>query len=165
MDETLQPGAMQPVQAQVPGIPTQTSQDERTMALLAQVLQIVGWWIAPLVIFLIKRQSKFVSFHALQALLLQVLQLLLIAIGVVIWIAVLFVTVASTPATRNTPPPPAFFILMSMMWLCWMGMWVGMLVIAIIYGIKAGRGEWAEYPVLGRLVLKILKLGPGGVPL
>ena len=70
MDETLQPGAVQPTQ-------TPPTQDERTMALLAQVLQIVGWWIAPLVIFLIKRESKFVSFHALQALLLQILQMLM----------------------------------------------------------------------------------------
>jgi len=36
------------------------------------------------------------------------------------------------------------------------------LVIAIMYCIKAGRGEWAEYPVLGRLARKILKIGPNG---
>ena len=41
--------------------------DERTLALLAHMLQIMLCWIAPLAIFLIKRQSKFVSFHALQA--------------------------------------------------------------------------------------------------
>ena len=35
------------------------------MAILAHVLQIVGWWIAPLIIFLLKRDSKFTSFHAL----------------------------------------------------------------------------------------------------
>ena len=34
------------------------------------------------------------------------------------------------------------------MWIGFMGMWVVMLVIAIVYGVKAGRGEWAEYPVL-----------------
>jgi uncharacterized membrane protein len=43
-----------------------------------------------------------------------------------------------------------------------MGMWIVMLVIAILYAIKAGRGEWAEYPVLGQLSRKILKLGPAG---
>jgi hypothetical protein len=41
------------------------TQDERTMATLAHVLQMVGWWIAPLVIFLTHRKSRFVSFHAL----------------------------------------------------------------------------------------------------
>ena len=29
--------------------------DEKTMATLAQVLQLVGWWIAPLIIYLIRR--------------------------------------------------------------------------------------------------------------
>jgi len=31
-----------------------------------------------------------------------------------------------------------------------------------VYGIKAGNGEWAEYPVLGRLARRWLKIGPGG---
>ncbi|HET7748818.1 MAG TPA: hypothetical protein VFK81_05520 [Terriglobales bacterium] len=43
-----------------------------------------------------------------------------------------------------------------------MAAWTLMLVIAIVYAIKAGRGEWAEYPVLGRVSRKILKIGPGG---
>src|SRR5580704_17545146 len=49
----------------------ETTQDERTMGTLAHVLQLVGGWIAPLIIFLVKRDSRFVSFHALQVLLLQ----------------------------------------------------------------------------------------------
>jgi uncharacterized protein len=144
---------------------TEPTQDERTMALLAHLLQIVGWWIAPLVFFLIKRQSKFVSFHALQALLLQATCMLLMGVGVVLWFGVFFLTIALAPATRNAPPPPELFILMPILWLCWMGMWVIVLLAAIVYGVKAGRGEWAEYPFLGRLSRKILKLGPGGVPL
>jgi len=56
----------------VPGT-LEPRQDERTMALLAHVLQLVGWWIPPLVIFLVKRDSRFVSFHALQPLLLQII--------------------------------------------------------------------------------------------
>ena len=43
------------------------------------MLQIMLWWIAPLAIFLIKRDSKFVSFHALQALLLQAVYVLTIS--------------------------------------------------------------------------------------
>jgi len=46
-------------------IPTQ---DEKTFALLAHVLGIFSGFIAPLVFFLVKRDSKFVSFHALQSL-------------------------------------------------------------------------------------------------
>jgi hypothetical protein len=43
-----------------------------------------------------------------------------------------------------------------------MGFWVVMMVLAIVFGIKAGGGEWAEYPVLGRLARKVLGSGPGG---
>jgi uncharacterized membrane protein len=43
--------------------------------------------------------------------------------------------------------------------------WAVMLVLAIMYGVKAGRGEWAEYPLLGSLARRILKLGPYGTPL
>ena len=44
------------------------TQDERTMALLAHVLGIFAGFLAPLIFFLVKRDSKFVSFHALQSL-------------------------------------------------------------------------------------------------
>jgi uncharacterized membrane protein len=145
--------------------PAEPSLDERTMAILAHVLQIVGLWIAPLIIFVVKRESRFVSFHALQALLLQVLYVCLMGLGMFFWFGAVILTMMAAHATGDTPSPPAFFILMPMLWLDWMGLWVAMLVIAVVYGVRAGRGEWAEYPFLGRLARRILKLGPGGVPL
>src|SRR5437660_11609342 len=50
---------------QVPPVPTQ---DERTMAMLAHVLAIFSSFIAPLVVYLLKKDSRFVSFHSLQVL-------------------------------------------------------------------------------------------------
>lgn len=42
--------------------------DERTMAMLAHVLSIFAGFVAPLVIYFVKRrESRFVAFHALQA--------------------------------------------------------------------------------------------------
>jgi uncharacterized membrane protein len=143
----------------------ETTSDERTMGVLAHVLQIVGWWIAPLIIFLIKRDSRFASFHALQALLLQILYMLFMAVFMVVWFAGFFLIMSHMPEGKNAQPPAAFFIFMPLVWLGWMGMWAVMLVVAIVYGVKAGRGEWAEYPLLGRLARKILKIGPGGAPL
>ena len=43
-----------------------------------------------------------------------------------------------------------------------MGIWVATIVIAVIYSIKAGRGEWAEYPVVGGWARRVLKIGPDG---
>jgi hypothetical protein len=41
-------------------------------------------------------------------------------------------------------------------------LWVIKLVLAVVYGVKAGRGEWAQYPLLGRFARHILGMGPGG---
>ena len=128
------------------------------------MLQILLWWIAPLAILLIKRDSKFVSFHALQALLLQAVYVLTVIAGLVLAFGVFVLAVALAPGGRDGLPPE-FYFLMPVLWLSWMGMGVVVLLAGIIYGVKAGRGEWAEYPYLGPLARRILKLGPGGLPL
>jgi uncharacterized membrane protein len=127
------------------------------------MLQIMLWWIAPLAILLIKRDSKFVSFHALQALLLQAVYVLTIIAGLVLAFGVFVLAVALAPEGRNALPPEIYF-LMPVLWLSWMGMGVVVLLGGIVYGVKAGRGEWAEYPFLGQLARRMLKLGPGWVP-
>ena len=157
MADTSQFDPRQPIQ-------TAPTLDERTMAILAHMLQIVGLWIAPLIIFVVKRESKFVSFHALQALLLQVLYLFLMILGMVFCFGVIIITAIAAHSSGGDSSPPEFFALMPMLWLNWMGIWFAMVVIAIVYGVKAGRGEWAEYPFLGKVARRILKLGPGGLP-
>ena len=160
----MQPGATDPspiASATIAPNPFAPALDERTMAILAHLLQIVGLWIAPLIIFVVKRESRFVSFHALQALLLQVLYLFLMGLGVVFWFGAVVLTMI-LHAGGNSSSPPAFFIFMPLLWVDWMSVWGAMVVVAILYGVKAGRGEWAEYPFLGRLARRILKLGPGG---
>jgi uncharacterized protein len=143
--------------------PSVVTSDERTMGTLAHVLQLVGGWIAPLVIFLVKRNSRFVSFHALQALLLQALYFLLMMVVMgAFFAAIVFGVVLHQPVAQHNSLPPGFIILFPVIWLGMMGWWVFMLVVAIVYGIKAGRGEWAEYPLLGRLARRILRIGPGG---
>ena len=144
--------------------PLMPTQNEMTMATLAHALQLIGSWIAPLIIFLVKRESRFVSFHALQALLLQICYTILIVLAVAGWIAVMISTVAFHAADKTTPPP-ALFVLFPLFWLIFMGCGIFNLVVAIVYAIKAGRGEWAEYPLLGRWARKLLKMGPGGVPI
>lgn len=61
---------MQPIssisQQQPIAIPTQ---EEKTLALVAHLGALLTWFIAPLVVYLIKKdESKYVAFHALQAL-------------------------------------------------------------------------------------------------
>jgi hypothetical protein len=47
-------------------------------------------------------------------------------------------------------------------WLGLMGAWVVKLVIAVVYSIRAGRGEWAEFPLPGALARRVLNIEPGG---
>jgi uncharacterized Tic20 family protein len=140
----------------------ETTPEERTMATLAQVLQVLVWWIAPLIIFLIKRESRFVSFHALQALLLQITYIIFMAGFVVLWFVTMFLLVAHHSTGHSAAQPLAIFLMFPLIWFGFIAMFALMLVIAIVYGIKASRVEWAEYPVLGRIARHILKIGPGG---
>jgi uncharacterized protein len=142
----------------------QPTDDERTMATLAHALSLLGF-IAPLVIFLIKRQSRFVSFHALQALLLQILYFLLIMVLMVAGLAIIFSTIAHPAINKSASPPATMFVVFHLPWLGFMIGWIFILIIAILYSVKASNGEWAEYPVLGRLARKLLKIGPGGAAL
>jgi len=128
------------------------------MATLAHALQIVGGWIAPLIIFLVKKDSLFVRFHALQAMLLHFVYIICAMIFAVIWVATIFATVFSHVGDKSSAPPTAIFVLMPLMWLFIMGSWVIILICAIVFAIKANNGEWAEYPVLGRLARKFLKM-------
>jgi uncharacterized membrane protein len=138
------------------------TQDERTFATLAHALQVAGWWIAPLIILLVKRESRFVKFHALQALLWQICVVIMWLGVMLVWFGVFFSFVLKQmPAAPGAPPqmpPPEFFILMPLMWLAAFGTWVVTMILAILYAIKSGRGEWANYPLLGSLARRMLKL-------
>jgi len=123
------------------------AEDERTFALLAHVLMIATWWIGPLVIYLVKRDSRFVSFHALQALFWQVFYSVLMMGGGILWFVSMF-TMAG-PGQKGQGPPAAFLLSFFAFWLAMMVGWTLTLVLGIVYGIKASKGEWAAYPVIG----------------
>src|SRR5215467_6781470 len=138
------------------------TQDDKTMAVLAHVLQLVGGFIAPLFIFLLKRQSRFISFHALQVLLLQGIHILVSGMLVTIWISMFFFGMWAQSQGSGTKPPTEFLVLFPLAMLISMAVWITILVLAVMYGIKAGRGEWAEYPILGKWARSILHIGPDG---
>ncbi len=132
--------------------------DEKTMAILAHVLQLVGWWIAPLIIYLTKRDSQFVAFHAMQALLWQCLLVILWLGTMVVWFVTFFATMVpqAGKAAANNPPPLGLFLGFAGIWLLLMGIMALNLFIGIYYGIKAGHGEWAAYPLIGKLAHRIV---------
>ena len=133
------------------------TKDEQSMAFLAHFLRVFTGFIAPLVIYLIKRESRFVSFHAMQALLWQIIYLVVIMLLFMIFFVGMFTTLATHPPapSPSQAPPPAFFLLIPFLWLVMMCGWVLNLVLGIVFGIKANRGEWAAYPVVGRWAHRI----------
>lgn len=105
---------------------TDISQDDKTMAMLSYLLGIFTGFIGPLVLWLIKKdQSKFVAFHALQALILHGV----VVIGYVLSSFMIILLIGFLTY-------PAFFILG--------------LVFSILAGLAANRGEWYEIPVIGK---------------
>ena len=128
------------------------------MSTLAHLLQLVTAWMGPLIILLVKRDSPFVKFHALQALLLQICLMVVWIGGVVIFIITMFATMSQSGGTAHSAPPAAVFIVFPLFWIVGMSTWLLVLVLAIVYGIKAGRGEWAGYPVIGGLARNLLKM-------
>jgi uncharacterized Tic20 family protein len=138
-------------QPSYPGAPTK---DECTLAMLAHLLQVFSGFLGPLIIFLVKRDSRFVKYHALQCLIWQA-GYMVIGFGVM---AVFFIfmigSIAHMPHGQTNQPPPAFVFLFPLIWIFWMGGWLVNLILGIVYGIKANQGEWAGYPLIGKLLLR-----------
>jgi uncharacterized membrane protein len=133
------------------------------MAVLAHALQVVGGWIPPLIIFFVRRQSRFVSFHSLQVLFLELIYLVFIVFMMTFWIAGVLLAMAHTHGNNNSFPA-ALFVVFPIFWLGFMMVWATKILAAVIYSIKAGRGEWAEIPLVGGWARRALKIGPGGAP-
>jgi len=134
-----------------PEITTPPSQDERTLAMLAHILQLFTGFVGPLVIFIIKRESRFVAFHAAQALIWQGIYFIVAMVGMVVWFVLIFGTIAmhgNSGASKG--PPVALFIIFPLIWLFFIIGWFVTFTLGIVYGIKANKGDWAAYPVIGR---------------
>ena len=138
-------------------------QDERSMAFLAHLLQVFTGFIAPLIIYCVKQDSRFVKFHALQSLIWQLCYMALFFGGMIIFIFATFATVFSSASGGHAlnGPPPAFIFVFPFFWLFWGLGWVANVILGIVYGIKANHGEWAGYPIIGKWCLPRL---PPGVP-
>ena len=130
------------------------TQDERTNALLVHVLAIFSGFIAPLIFYIVKRESKFVAFHSLQVVIWHAVFAVTFFVGMAIAFTVMILSIATVPHDASHQAPPlAFFAAFGSVWLFGMGGWVLNVVLGIVFAIKANKGEWAKYPVIGNFVL------------
>lgn len=127
--------------------------------MLAHFLQLFGGFIGPLIIFIVKRNSRFVAFHALQALIWQGTYLVVAMMGVVVWLILFIGTIAMhVHAGPSGGPPFEIFILFPLIWFFFLAAWVVTLILAIVYGIRANHGEWANYPIIGRWAHRLIRV-------
>jgi uncharacterized membrane protein len=136
-------------------IPTQ---DERTMALLMYILAIFAGWLSPLIFFFVKRDSKFVGFHALQTLFFHIGYLVLGVCGVILWFVLMISFAAASAADPKAAPPLIIFLLFPMIWGGWVLLWLLNMGICIVFGIKAHNGEWPTLPLFGRWARNLVKV-------
>ena len=131
------------------------TQDERTNALLVHILAIFSGFIAPLIFYLVKKDSRFVMFHALQVLIWHAAYLAIVIVGAIcMFVSMAFSMAGQTPGGQHQGPPLAFFGFMGVFWLLAVGGGVLNLVFGIVFAIKASHGEWARYPIIGDFVLR-----------
>lgn len=132
--------------------------DERSMAILAHVLSIFSSFVAPLIIYLMKRkESRFVGFHALQALVWHV-GFMVAWFGISIAFLVAMVSGAvqfpgppRAGAQGGVPFPPlslGFFAV----WFAMMLLWFVNIGFSVYLAIRSGTGKWSHYPLVGALV-------------
>ncbi|HEY1424050.1 MAG TPA: DUF4870 domain-containing protein [Candidatus Acidoferrum sp.] len=139
---------------------TELTPDEKAYAGLAHALMISTWWIGPLVVYLLQRKSRFVAFHSLQALFWQVIFTLLYLVGMVVLFAGMINTMSPVPGEKAIHPPPfptTFFLVFPIFWLVVMGGFAISITLGIVYCLKAMRGEWAAYPIIGRWADRIVR--------
>jgi uncharacterized protein len=108
--------------------------EERTLAALTHLSGLSGYVIplggvlVPIIIWVVKSDSKIVSSVAKQALILNVIVFLLIAATVILWITV---------------------ILIPLVILFWVLLGLGAIALPIVGAIKAFDGTYFRYPVVG----------------
>ena len=126
-DGTQWTDSTQPAQVPVPAA-TSGGTDEKTLAMLAQLLGIFTGFLGPLVMYLIAKDDQpFLKHHAAESLNFQ----LTILIGYVISGVLMLVLIG---------------------FLTWFVVWVAALVFGIMATLAANRGEWYRYPITIRMV-------------
>ncbi len=129
--------------------------DERTLAMLAELLQLFSWIIGPAIIFLVKRDSKFVRFHALQAMLWQAFIIVLYVVCFAAFIPIMIFTTKQQSPNSNQSAFPV--LLMVGFWIAFALIALANMVLAIYFGVKANGGHWSRYPILGRIAWRFVR--------
>ena len=132
--------------------------DECAFAFLAEFLQIFVEFVAPVTILIVKRDSTFVMFHALQSLFWHVAWIVVWIGAIAVWF-LFFIRMIPHMAAQspNTAPPPHFFMMMFGIWGSIFFGFIINFIVGVVMGVLAYRGKWARIPLIGRLAMAAVK--------
>ena len=119
-----------------------TGLDENIAALLSYIFG----WLGGLIFFLIEKESRFVKFHAMQSLLLNVLAAVLF-IGLWILTVVLVMVTAAISEGLGT-------VVGLLSTLIWLAFGIGIAIAAIMCLVKAFQHQYFKLPIIGNFAEK-----------
>lgn len=130
--------------------------EEKLMSMLSHLAIIIPnvGIIAPIIIWITqKNKSKFVRFHAIQAIFFQLLFFVLVIASIFIGLILMFI---SLPFITNNPdavPGALFWTSMGVMNL-YFPLWILFAIYAIVAGVKSFKGRLFRYWIIGRIIEK-----------
>ncbi len=122
---------------------------EKDSTIIAALAAFFGSLIA-IIIYLIKKDDRFVRFYALQSFIFDIVAGIVITLAYVVMFFASFVLSLGAAASRNAAPEPAFFLPMA----CFGIVMLAYLVVRLFCAYKAFCGEVFMLPLVGRFVAK-----------
>ena len=146
----------QPLAPVTPGAASVPSQDDRALAAFAHLSFLTGLWlIAPIAIYFLKRkESRFVAFHALQAIFVQLL-------WSVAMTCCAFALIVVTMAAAVSGVPALAILISFVPFVGILGAGLGLLAVHALAAYWAWCGREGSIPIAGRLARAVLGADEG----
>ncbi len=131
--------------------------DEKMLALFSHLSLFLGGIVLPIIFWATNRdKSKFVTFHALQALWFHIAYIAIIIAWVFVFIIIGVVggigIGAFSSATGSKEMPVFFIIIMVGFYATLFAIIFGAIAYSVYMGIKSYKGELCKYPIIGKKV-------------
>ncbi|GAJ10247.1 unnamed protein product, partial [marine sediment metagenome] len=110
--------------------------------------------IAPIIIWVNqKEKSKFVKFHAIQAIFYQLAFFVLMMLFIFTGIILMLISMSFNIANPNAEPGTLFFISMIFMFL-YFPLWFFFAIYAVVAAVKSYKGRIFRYLIIGKIIEK-----------
>ena len=130
--------------------------DEKLMSLLSHLAILIPniGILAPIVIWLTqKEKSKFVRYHAIQAIFFQLLFFILLMLSLIAGIILMAISLIFANVSSGGEPGVFFWVSMGIMNL-YFPLWLFFSIYAIVAAVKSFKGKKFRYLIIGRIIEK-----------